>query len=361
MNTSLNGVYQRVVSAAGPLRVGTGSSQVAVSGYSTNAIGCAIVKDGSVWCFPIRDVMTDSTYLGNNGGMNMTVSQAQQVQSSVDGTMHLSNMVQIAGGTQGYASFCAVDASGNPYCWGYNGQGQLGTGDTGTLTYAQQVKTSPAATFGGVAEIRLSYYSACARTTDKNIWCWGSNSNAELAQPTSTQFTGNSNYYPTKVTNITGVATATKLIESPAYTFCAVMSDTTALCWGQNVYGQAGAPTATGYVSTPNTVLQTMGGAPWTGITDIINNGPYSVCARTNQANNPIICWGNVSAGGANAGPYPINAVDSNQQHITGIQSPFSGGYYTGLSYVDLLGRVAAGASSNVPQPSCNNLIPAGQ
>jgi alpha-tubulin suppressor-like RCC1 family protein len=277
--------------------------------------------------------------------------------------MHLSNMVQIAGGTNGSANFCAVNTTGDIYCWGYNGQGQLGTGDIGPLTYASQVKSGPGlGTFTGAAEVRVGYDATCARlTADKSIWCWGSNNYGQLAQPSSTTFQNGSNLYPNKVTNITGTATATKLSVGPADTFCAVMSDATALCWGSNSYGLAGAPTTMSNVSTPNNILVSAGGTPVNYITDVISNGYYSICARTNQPNNPVICWGNVNSGGGTAGPYPINAIDSNQAHITGIQSPFFGAYYVGLSYVDLLGKVAAAANDNVPQPSCNNLIPAGQ
>jgi len=352
MDTTLNGIYQPVVSSAGPLRVASAPSSIAISGYGA-PIGCAIVTDGSVWCFPLRDTLADSTYLGDGGGPGLAVSQAQQVWNSVDGSTKLSAAKQISGGSSYYPSFCAVDASGATWCWGYNTSGQLGTGDTSTLPYANEVKTGLISTFAGAAEVRVGYDASCARkSADNSIWCWGANTYGELGVSPSTVFAANANDYPNQVI-ITGTATAAKLIVGPTQTFCSVMSDTSALCWGYNGYGQIALPTSSS--ALPTTILQAAGGTPLTTVVDLVGDGQGSVCARV--TGGPVYCWGIDSS----ETPYPTPRKDSTNVAISTIESPLYGSYQAGLSYVDRNAEVSANANDNVPQPSCSGLIPAGQ
>jgi hypothetical protein len=352
MDVTLNDIYQPVVSAAGPLRVATAPSSIAISGYGA-PVGCAVVTDGSVWCFPLRDILADSTYIGDGGGPTIPVSQAQQVWNSVDGSTKLTGVKQITGGTYYYPSFCALDGSGAIWCWGFNSGGQLGTGDMGNLPYASQVKTGLTTTFGGAAEVRLGYDAACARkAADSSLWCWGSNSYGQLAVSPSTVFTGNSNLYPNQV-SITGTATAAKLIVGAAQTFCSVMSDTSVLCWGYNGYGQVTLPAGS---SAPITsILESAGGTLLTTVVDLIGDAQSSICARV--TGGPVYCWG----GEATSMPYPIPRKDSTNVALSTIESPLYGSYVTGLSYVDRNAEVSADASDAVTQPSCSGLIPAGQ
>lgn len=352
MDTTKNAIYQPVVSSAGPLRVAAAPSSIAISGYGA-PIGCAVVTDGSVWCFPLRDTLLDSTYLGDGGAANLAVSQAQQVWSSVDGSTKLTGVKQISGAGSYYPAFCAVDGAGSIWCWGYNNAGQLGTGDTSTLPYAQQVKTSLTSTFGGAAEVRVGYDATCARKlADNSLWCWGGNSYGELGVSPSTVFTANSNYYPNQVV-ITGTATAAKLMVGPSQTFCAVMSDTSALCWGYNGYGSVTLPTSTS--ALPTTILLAAAGMPLTTIVDLVDDDGNSVCARV--TGGPVYCWGNDAANT----PYPTPRKDSTNVAISTIQSPLYGNYQAGLSYVDRNAEVSANANDSVAQPSCSGLIPAGQ
>jgi hypothetical protein len=348
MDTTLNDIYQPVVSSAGPLVVATTPGAIAISG-SSGPVGCAIAAaDGSVWCFPLRDTLADSTYVGVGGGPGSAVSQAQQVWTSVDGSTKLSGVVQIAGGGYYYPSFCAVDGTGAIWCWGYNSSGQLGTGDTSTLPYAATVKTSLTTSFAGASEVRVGYDSTCARKgADGSIWCWGSNSYGQLGVSPSTTFTNNSNYYPNKVV-ITGTATATKLIVGPTETYCAVMSDTSALCWGYNGYGTVTLPT--GSSAPPTTILQSAGGTTLTSVMDVVDDGGnYTICARVSSG--PVYCWGSYNTNQ----PYPVPRKDSNNVAISTILSPLYGSYNVGLSYVDRNALVAANANDSVTQPVCNN------
>jgi alpha-tubulin suppressor-like RCC1 family protein len=259
----------------------------------------------------------------------MPVSTPQQVWASVDGSTKLSNIVQISGGGSGYANFCAVDASGGVWCWGYGGNGQLGTGDTSNGPYARPVLTNLTTSFTSAAEVQVGYEATCARKTNGTIWCWGQNGAAELGVPQSQV---QNSYYATQQISI--------------------MSDTSVLCWGYNAYGAAGAPTAGNSTVGPTTVLLGMGMGPLTGVIDVATSNYYTMCAKVATTNTPVFCWGNYSSS-----PYPAPFKDNQQNPVTGITSPLYGNYQVSLSYVDLNGKVSNAGAPSSWQPSCAGLL----
>ncbi len=68
--------------------------------------------------------------------------------------------------TGGHA--CAVGASGAVYCWGENGSGQLGTGDT-----ESRAEPTPVGLPGPAASVRVSSSTSCALLADGTVHCWG--------------------------------------------------------------------------------------------------------------------------------------------------------------------------------------------
>src|SRR5207302_4741548 len=73
---------------------------------------------------------------------------------------------------------CAVASSGDGYCWGYDGQGQLG--DDATLAdKSSPVKVAPPA---GVTFVSVSAGGnhTCGVATSGDGYCWGSDSQGQL-------------------------------------------------------------------------------------------------------------------------------------------------------------------------------------
>jgi len=64
---------------------------------------------------------------------------------------------------------CALTESGTPYCWGWNGDGQLGDGST-----TDHLTPQPVAGGLSLTSIALGGSSTCGRLGNQ-IWCWGSN------------------------------------------------------------------------------------------------------------------------------------------------------------------------------------------
>ena len=86
--------------------------------------------------------------------------------------------------TSGYTSCAAVDTDGFLYTWGYNGYGQLLTGNTTSNYYASRL---PKTMFGGRSVVYVTssstrYTSYYAITDDGRCWSWGQNDYGQLGR-----------------------------------------------------------------------------------------------------------------------------------------------------------------------------------
>jgi alpha-tubulin suppressor-like RCC1 family protein len=90
---------------------------------------------------------------------------------------------------------CGVTAAGAAYCWGYNSNGELGTGTKIGPEACDQVNsadvacsTAPVPVVGGVIFARTSAGQAhtCGVTTTGDAYCWGFNGNGQLGDGTTT-------------------------------------------------------------------------------------------------------------------------------------------------------------------------------
>ena len=100
-----------------------------------------------------------------------------------------------------YLSAYAIDTEGYLYTWGYNGYGQLRTGNTTNNYYASRIAKS---FFGNRSIVYLTvagnqYASVYAITDDGRCWSWGQNDNGQLAIDNETD-----QYTPTDITAVAG-------------------------------------------------------------------------------------------------------------------------------------------------------------
>lgn len=130
-----------------------------------------------------------------------------------------------------------------------------------------------------VTEISLKYRHSCLIKANGTLVCWGTNSNGQLGDTTTTEKS-----MPTAVSGTTwrNVSVAT-------FHTCALRTDNTAYCWGHNSAGQIGiGSTANVNYTSPQAVV---GGHSFTKITSTSSTN----CGITTA--KKIYCWGNGGTG----------------------------------------------------------------
>ncbi len=188
---------------------------------------------------------------------------------------------------------CGIRGDGTLWCWGDNTYGQLGLGSHIGQDLPRQV-TSPAR--GGWARIVADFEDTCAIRTDGTLWCWGDNGFGELGIGNDT-----SQDRPTQVTTPAPRGWAS-ITTSDDHT-CATRTGGTLWCWGVNEYGQLGIGNHT--IRTGHAGQHP--GSGWLGQRHRRRN---HTCATRTDAT--LWCWGENDHGqlgiGSHAAPGPAAA-----------------------------------------------------
>jgi alpha-tubulin suppressor-like RCC1 family protein len=77
---------------------------------------------------------------------------------------------------------CGIDLNGTLYCWGLNDSGQLGLGDTFDRLIVTQLTQAPV-TF---SKVSAGLRHTCAIGTTSNLYCWGYNAQGQLGTGNTT-------------------------------------------------------------------------------------------------------------------------------------------------------------------------------
>ena len=214
---------------------------------------------------------------------------------------------------------CAILSGGAMKCWGSNNNGQLGDSTTVQRISPVYVRTSSsdASNLTGVTTIDLGERHTCAILSGGAMKCWGNNDNGQLGDGTS----GNSRTSPVSVTGLTG-ATATAV---GYFHTCALLSDTTVKCWGYGGGGQLGSITA-GSTSPVNVRTSSTDASNLTGVTAIAS-GFQHACALL--SNGTVKCWGYNGYGQLGDGTYNARTSPVLVTGLTGVTAIAASQYHT--------------------------------
>ncbi|MBS1972392.1 MAG: hypothetical protein JSU04_18955 [Bdellovibrionales bacterium] len=240
---------------------------------------CAIVSS-SVKCWGSGS----SGQIGNGSTSNATTPTA--VTSSTGATA-------IGSGS----SHSCMIASSTMKCWGGNSKGQIGDGSTSNIT-------SPSGSLAVTSPIGLSlgWAHTCAILSTKAMKCWGLNASGQLGNNTMTDST-----VPIDVSGITTASSIAAGGDSSNGFTCALLTDQTIQCWGNNSSGQLG----NGYninVPVPASISNP------TSISNISPGSGFTCAALTDKT---VKCWGVNGNGQLGNGTLVATAIPGTVPGIT--------------------------------------------
>jgi alpha-tubulin suppressor-like RCC1 family protein len=216
---------------------------------------CVRKSDGTLWCWGLNT--------GGELGSGPSANQNLPVQVTALGT-------SVAGVSAGDEHTCARKGDGTAWCWGVNGNGQLGAGNNLNASTPVQVTGG-----GSYAEISAGGYHTCGRKTDGTLWCWGRNNVGQLGDGSTTD--------KNAPVQVTALGSSVAEVSAGEDNTCARKTDGTLWCWGWNKYGNLGDGT-TDDSSTPVWV-ETLG----TQVVEVSTGSDFA-CAR--KADFSLWCWG---------------------------------------------------------------------
>lgn len=205
---------------------------------------------------------------------------------------------------------CGVTVAGALFCWGSGAYGALADG-----VIADQ-SSSPVAVAGksaGVVLVRLGDHHGCALLTDRTLQCWGDDEQGQLGD-------GQRQPRPTPSEPVGLGSVVTGVATGGSHT-CAVTTAGSLFCWGDNTSGQLG-------VAGASSVVQPAAVAGLGGAVKQVAAGEAFTCALLDGGQ--VQCWGDGnngqlgSAGSSDkplvvAMPAPITAIAAGAQHACAI------------------------------------------
>ncbi|NMB87337.1 MAG: hypothetical protein GYA17_03190, partial [Chloroflexi bacterium] len=210
---------------------------------------------------------------------------------------------------------CALTNLNGVRCWGSNQYGQLGIGDTADSLAPRDV---PGLSYG-VRQIATGESHTCALSSEGSVSCWGNNSSGQLGN-------GNNDTQLSPVL-VAGLAEPVVSISAGAMHSCALTESGAVYCWGNNLSGQLG-DGSTNTASIPRLVAGVSGAKA-------ISAGASHTCALL--SNGGMSCWGSnergqLGNGGQQSSLLPVDvpglsgvaAITTGQEHTCALLS--SGG-----------------------------------
>lgn len=166
--------------------------------------------------------------------------------------------------------------SGPLWCWGANGNGQLGVGDTAPdgARAPTQVGSD-----GDWQWVTAGDYHTCARKMDNSLWCWGANGYGQV---------GNNKKVDQFSPELIGDGSSWRTVAAGGNHSCAIRIESDLYCWGANDRGQLGIN------STQSSLIPSPVSTSEPKIWIDLGAGAEHTCATTGYE---LWCWGDNRAG----------------------------------------------------------------
>lgn len=258
-------------------KLATGGVNYYGAGYYTQGHTCGIRSNGRLYCW------------GENSDGQLGRGNTTDANAPVEVSGAATDWAQVSGGSW---HTCALKTTGRLYCWGYGGNGALGRGNYTTINTPGEV--SGAAT--DWAQISTGAQHSCAVKTTGRLYCWGWNGNGELG-------TGNTTQSNTPQ-QVSGATTDWSVVAAGFRMTCAIKTSGRLYCWGFGGGGERGDGTLTNSQTTPvevsgaytDWIAVSAGGASDDYPTSSTATDTWgSVCGI--RSNGRLYCWGDGDIG----------------------------------------------------------------
>lgn len=229
-------------------RVNLGTGASVVEARTAGQTSCARLSTGQIKCWGF--VRTPESRRGDRPGTMGSALPAIDL-----GTGLVSSEIAINS-----SHACAIVNGGAVKCWGVSLGGLLGLGDTLDRGNApgQMGDALPAVPLGTGAiatQLAAGLRSTCARLADGRIKCWGPNGSGELGLgdtlPRGSAPGQMGDALPAVDLGSNAVATQVSGVNSH---YCARLTNGTVKCWGDNSFGQLGVGDTLSRGAAPNTM-----------------------------------------------------------------------------------------------------------
>ncbi len=201
-----------------PTQVGTDSNWVQVSVNSETA--CGVREEGTLWCWG-NDSLSHEDHLGYpHSGPHPTPWQV-----GFD-----SNWKSVTVGQSGNRN-CALRTSGTLWCWGFNIIFDGLPPGTYPSWYSEPTEVSPGSNWQSIS---IATTHSCGIRASGEVWCWGINGTGQL---------GTGDNFPRLISTRMGnesdwsvIAAANRDNDQPEGRTCALKTNHSLWCWGTNIF-----------------------------------------------------------------------------------------------------------------------------
>jgi len=201
---------------------------------------CVIPLDGSVKCW--GDGTAGRLGYGDTSSYGAATGQTVTAQAP----LALPAGRKALGLALGYKYSCVLLDDGSVRCWGANDYGQLGQGDNTMRgdTASSTPDKIPAVELGAgrkAVAIRAGYEFTCAVLDDHSVKCWGENGRGQLGQGDTTARGDDAGELGDALKAVDlGTGRHVRALDLAYKTACAVLDTGKVKCWGDNSSGQLG-------------------------------------------------------------------------------------------------------------------------
>ena len=216
--------------SAGPVDIGAGRSAVAISAGDFHT--CVIRDDGALLCWGFGS--------GGQLGYGGTADIGDNETPASAGPVNLGGRTARAvSGGKGHT--CAILDDGSARCWGFGADGRLGYGGTATVPSAlaaPPINLGPGRTATAIA---AGEAHSCAILDNGAVRCWGFGGNGRLGSGATDSIGNDPGETPASVPPVDlGAGRVARALSVGFSHSCALLDDASVRCWGFGGSGRLG-------------------------------------------------------------------------------------------------------------------------